>query len=213
MFKDIFKQMFKFNKTDPYLTKFYKNIMSGAAAGSLSLVFVYSLDYCRTKLANDIKGAKKGSTREFNGMMDVYAKTWQTDGIVGLYRGFVISCVGIAIYRGFYFGLYDSLKPIIIGEKSSFILDFSLGYAITVIAGLLSYPVDTIRRRMMMTSGQKVKYRGSIDCTTQILQKEGVKAMFHGAGANILRGMAGAGVLSGFDKFKEIYIYLRFGNK
>ena len=33
-------------------------------------------------------------------------------GIQGLYRGFVISAVGIFIYRGFYVGLYDSLKPI-----------------------------------------------------------------------------------------------------
>ena len=31
-------------------------------------------------------------------------------------------------------------------------------------------------------------------------------------GANILRGMAGAGVLAGFDKFKEFYISMRAGN-
>jgi len=28
-------------------------------------------------------------------------------------------------------------------------------------------------------------------------------------GANILRGVAGAGVLSGFDKFKELYVQWR----
>jgi solute carrier family 25 (adenine nucleotide translocator) protein 4/5/6/31 len=98
-------------------------------------------------------------------MIDVYRKTWATDGITGLYRGFVCSCVGIIVYRGAYFGLFDSLKPVVIGDKSSFILDFCLGYAITVSAGLLSYPIDTIRRRMMMTSGQAVKYKGSFDCT------------------------------------------------
>ncbi len=36
--------------------------------------------------------------------------------------------------------------------------------------GLLSYPIDTIRRRMMMTSGQAVKYAGSMDCGRQILK-------------------------------------------
>lgn len=97
-------------------------------------------------------------------MIDVYKQTMASDGFVGLYRGFVISCVGIFVYRGAYFGLYDSLKPIVIGDKSSFFLDFSLGYAITVTAGLLSYPIDTVRRRMMMTSGQAVKYNGSLDC-------------------------------------------------
>lgn len=194
--------------------QFFKNVASGGAAGALSLVFVYSLDYCRTKLANDAKGAAKGGgDRMYNGMIDVYVKTLKSDGFVGLYRGFVISCVGIIVYRGAYFGLYDSIKPLLLGEKSSFILDFCLGYAITVSAGLLSYPIDTIRRRMMMTSGQAVKYKGSIDCTLSIIRNEGSLALMKGAGANILRGMAGGGVLAGFDKFKEMYIYLRHGDK
>ena len=63
---------------------------------------------------------------------------------------------------------------------------------------------------MMMTSGQAVKYKGSIDCTIQILKNEGAMSMMKGAGANVLRGMAGAGVLAGFDKFKELYISWRF---
>ena len=32
-----------------------------------------------------------------------------------------------------------------------------------------------------------------------------------GAGANILRGVAGASVLAGFDKFKELYVRWRLG--
>ena len=87
---------------------------SGGAAGATSLAFVYSLDYARTRLANDSKSAKKGGTREFNGMVDVYRKTMASDGIAGLYRGFVISCVGIVVYRGLYFGMYDSLKPVLL---------------------------------------------------------------------------------------------------
>jgi len=38
----------------------------------------------------------------------------------------------------------------------------------------------------------------------QIAAKEGVKALFAGAGANILRGVAGAGVLAIYDKFQEL---------
>ena len=76
----------------------------------------------------------------------------------------------------------------------------------TVSAGLMSYPIDTIRRRMMMTSGQAVKYSGSLDCASQILRNEGFMSMMKGAGANILRGMAGAGTLAGFDLFTDYYI-------
>ena len=211
-FKDQIKAMFKSSKDEGYAMKFTKNVMSGGAAGAMSLCFVYSLDYCRTRLANDAKSGKKGGERQFNGMVDVYRKTIASDGIVGLYRGFVISCVGIVVYRGCYFGFYDTLKPIIIGDGGSFLASFALGYIVTISAGLVSYPIDTIRRRMMMTSGEAVKYKGSIDCTVQIIKNEGFMSLMKGAGANILRGVAGAGVLSGFDKFKEFYIKWRLGN-
>jgi len=211
-FKDKVKALFKASKSDPYPMKFGKNIASGGVAGALSLVFVYSLDYCRTRLANDMKGAKKGGgERQFTGMVDVYRKTIASDGVQGLYRGFVISCVGIVVYRGCYFGFYDTLKPIVLGEDAGLMVSFALGYIVTISSGLISYPIDTIRRRMMMTSGEAVKYKGAIDCGVQVMKAEGFMALMKGAGANILRGVAGAGVLSGFDKFKQLYIKLRVG--
>lgn len=209
-FKDQIKALFKPKKTDSYGIKFGKNIASGGAAGAMSLLFVYSLDYCRTRLANDAKAGSKGGERQFNGIIDVYRKTLASDGIAGLYRGFVISCVGIIVYRGFYFGLYDTLKPLLLGEDAGLLISFVLGYGVTVSAGLASYPIDTIRRRMMMTSGEAVKYKGSIDCTMQIIKGEGFMSLMKGAGANILRGMAGAGVLAGFDEFKKLYLSVRF---
>jgi len=204
-FKDTIKAMFKTPKTAPNYQKFGANIASGGAAGTMSLLFVYSLDYARTRLANDAKG--KGGERQFNGLVDVYVKTLKADGIQGLYRGFTISAVGIFIYRGMYFGLYDTLKPMLLGDDAGVTASFFLGWAVTVTAGLMSYPIDTVRRRMMMTSGGSgVKYKGSMDCFVQVLKNEGPMSLMKGAGANILRGIAGAGVLAGFDKFKAVYI-------
>jgi len=45
-----------------------------------------------------------------------------------------------------------------------------------------------------------------MDCFRQIIKHEGWNSLFRGAGVNVVRGVAGAGVLSGFDKFKKIYI-------
>jgi len=206
-FKDAIKAAFAVPKTASQGTKFVANIASGGAAGTMSLLFVYSLDYARTRLANDAKG--KGGERQFNGLVDVYTKTLKSDGIQGLYRGFAISAVGIFIYRGMYFGLFDTLKPLLLGDNANVTMSFLLGWGVTVTAGLMSYPIDTIRRRMMMTSGGGVKYKGSIDCGMQILKNEGFMSMMKGAGANVLRGVAGAGVLAGFDKFQAMYIAWR----
>jgi len=208
-FKDTIKALFKVDKNAPQYVKFGTNILSGGLAGSLSLTVVYSLDFARTRLANDAKG--KGGERQFNGLIDVYAKTLKTDGIQGLYRGFTISCVGIFIYRGMYFGLYDSLKPILLGADASVLMSFLLGWGVTIFSGLMSYPIDTVRRRMMMTSGSGVKYKGSIDCAVQVIKNEGFMSLMKGAGANILRGVAGAGVLAGFDKFSAVYLAWRLG--
>ncbi|KAJ3113058.1 ADP/ATP carrier protein [Phlyctochytrium bullatum] len=203
-FKDYFKRMFGFKKEANYWKWFAGNLASGGLAGASSLLFVYSLDYARTRLANDSKSAKKGGERQFNGLIDVYRKTLATDGIAGLYRGFVISCVGIIVYRGLYFGLYDSVKPVVLtgAWEGNFGISFALGFVITNAAGLASYPIDTIRRRMMMTSGEAVKYRSSFHAGSEIVKNEGFKSLFKGAGANILRAIAGAGVLSGYDQLQ-----------
>lgn len=130
------------------------------AAGATSLLFVYSLDYARTRLANDAKNAKTGGERQFNGLVDVYKKTLASDGLLGLYRGFGPSVLGIVVYRGLYFGLYDSIKPVLLvgSLEGNFLASFLLGWTVTTGAGIASYPLDTIRRRMMMTSGEVSTY-------------------------------------------------------
>ncbi|KAK7325039.1 hypothetical protein VNO77_29075 [Canavalia gladiata] len=214
-FKDYFKKLFNFKKErDGYWKWFAGNLASGAAAGVSSSVFVYSLDYARTRLANDAKAGNKGGERQFNGLVDVYRKTLNSDGVAGLYRGFNVSCVGIIVYRGLYFGLYDSLKPVLlVGTfQDSFLASFALGWLVTIGASIASYPLDTVRRRMMMTSGEAVKYESSFHAFSQIVKNEGTKSLFKGAGANILRAVAGAGVLAGYDKLQVLLLGKKYSS-
>nr|GFA38280.1 ADP,ATP carrier protein 1, mitochondrial-like [Tanacetum cinerariifolium] len=44
-------------------------------------------------------------------------ETLASDGIARLYRGLNISCAGIIVYHGLYFGLCDSLKPVLLTDK------------------------------------------------------------------------------------------------
>lgn len=118
-----------FDKKESYAKWAAGNLASGGAAGATSLLFVYSLDFARTRLAADARSAGKGGgERQFNGLADVYKKTLATDGVAGLYRGFGPSVVGIVVYRGLYFGLYDSLKPVVLvgALKTSFLASFAL---------------------------------------------------------------------------------------
>ena len=201
---DSFKKLFKQSEGDNSTLTLLKNTSAGAAAGATSLIAVYHFDYCRVRLANDVKFGKNAE-RQFSGMVDVYKKTFASDGIVGMYRGFVVSCVGIVVYRGIYFGLYDTLKLKLLKKDTGVMTAFVLGYGVTITAGLTSYPLDTIRCRMLMRSIEPVKYRGSIHCLSQIVKNEGVLSLWRGAGVTIARGIFGAVLLVGFDSLKASY--------
>ena len=201
--KDTYKKyLCPFNpKTEP--VKFFAgNMASGGAAGATSLCFVYPLDFARTRLAADVGDAE--GNREFNGLVDCLKKIAVKDGPQGLYQGFGISVVGIIFYRASYFGLFDTGKAMLLGEKGNLLATFMLGQVVTVSAGIISYPLDTVRRRLMMTSGAKEKlYNGTLDCFAKIMQNEGASAFFKGCLSNVIRGTGGALVLTFYDKIQE----------
>lgn len=76
----------------------------------------------------------------------------------------------------------------------------------TTVAGIISYPFDTVRRRMMMQSGRPVEermYKNTLNCWTVISKTEGPTAFFKGAFSNVLRGTGGALVLVFYDVVKD----------
>jgi solute carrier family 25 (adenine nucleotide translocator) protein 4/5/6/31 len=107
-FKDTYKKwLCPYNPATEFWKFFAGNMASGGAAGATSLMFVYPLDFARTRLATDVG---KGDSREFKGLVDCIMKIAKSDGIYGLYRGFGISVVGIIAYRALYFGGFDTGK-------------------------------------------------------------------------------------------------------
>lgn len=104
-FRDLFRKLIHSRNTQPH---FLTNLLAGATAGAVTQALVYPLDYARTRLANQTKSGRGG---EYLGLMDCIRKTYRSDGAEGLYRGFAVSCMCMVIYRGFYFGIYDSLRP------------------------------------------------------------------------------------------------------
>ena len=209
-FKDQIKRQFpRFDPKTNFWRSLLTNCASGGLAGSLSLLVVYPLDFIRTRLATDI--GKGEADREFKGMADVFSKILKSDGLIGMYRGFGISVIGIFIYRALYFGMFDTGKDALFADfrNASFLLTWAFAQFVTVFAGIMSYPLDTVRRRMMMQSGRADKmYTSTADCFFKILRNEGgIKPFFKGAGSNVIRGTGGALVLVFYNK---IQAYLGF---
>lgn len=200
-FKDNYKRMFLSNvdQKTHFWRYFFGSLASGGAAGATSLCFVYPLDFARTRLAVDVG---KGDTREFKGLTDCLVKVAKSDGPIGLYRGFLVSVQGIFIYRAAYFGLFDTAKSIF--HPENFFYTWLIAQIVTVSSGILSYPWDTVRRRMTMQSGRKdILYKNTMDCANKIYKNEGLFAFYKGAASNVIRGTGGALVLVLYDKIKK----------
>jgi len=206
-FKDTYKQIFcPYNPKTEFWKFFLGNLASGGAAGATSLMFVYPLDFARTRLAADVG---KGSERQFTGLVDCLKKIRAVDGVKGLYQGFGVSVLGIIAYRACYFGGYDTAKRTLLSDpKTSVIFKFIVAQCVTSISGIMSYPLDTVRRRMMMQSGRKgadIMYTGTIDCFRKISQNEGGKAFFKGALSNVFRGAGASLVLVLYDEMQMYF--------
>ncbi|XP_065211565.1 ADP,ATP carrier protein 2-like [Planococcus citri] len=207
-FKDIYKQVFLggVDKNKQFFRYFLGNLASGGAAGATSLCFVYPLDFARTRLAADVgKGNEK---REFKGLGDCISKVYKADGLGGLYKGFGVSVQGIIIYRAAYFGFFDTAKGMLPDPKNAgFFVSWGIAQVVTTVAGIVSYPFDTVRRRMMMQSGRaksEILYKNTLHCWAVIAKTEGTGAFFKGAFSNVLRGTGGALVLVLYDELKNL---------
>ena len=210
-FKDTYQQFFLggVDKETHFLRWFAGNLASGGAAGATSLLVVYPLDFARTRLAADMG---KGDARKFKGMLHCLQTIAATDGVMGLYRGFVVSLYGIIVYRAAFFGGYDTMKGVVLSKKNTagmsptakFFASWGVAQIVTTIAGVVSYPFDTVRRRMMMQAGKKeIMYKSTADCWVKIFQAEGFRGFFKGALTNAIRGSGGAIVLVAYDEMQK----------
>eukprot|EP01102_Stenamoeba_stenopodia_P001181 TRINITY_DN11026_c0_g1_i1.p1 TRINITY_DN11026_c0_g1~~TRINITY_DN11026_c0_g1_i1.p1 ORF type:complete len:297 (-),score=60.76 TRINITY_DN11026_c0_g1_i1:130-1020(-) len=195
IFKDIIRTLFRNKPSDSYGVFFLSNLASGAVAGGVSLLFVYPIDYVTTLWTANL--VNETGVAPYSSIKDIVVSTYREYGITGFYPGMLVSLFGIVLYRGLYFGLYDSVRPLL-GRKPSFLASFGLGYLTTVAAGLASYPIDTIRRAMMLTHSHN-----ALATANAIVKDSGVQGLFAGASVNILRTIASSLALVVYDMLTQ----------
>ncbi len=204
-FKDKYKKIFVRHSPKTDKLKFFgENLLSGGAAGATTLVFVYPLDFARTRLGADVG---MGKARQFTGLWNCISTIHKQNGMRGLYGGFGVSVGGIMVYRAAFFGGFDTAKSLLLQDPTNppILASWLIAQCVTTTAGIMSYPFDTVRRRIMMQAGRPDKlYAGTLDCWRKIARNEGPRAFFKGALSNALRGSGGALVLVLYDQFQKV---------
>lgn len=188
-------------KYDDFYKRLLVNVGAGACAGAGSLVFVYPLDFARTRLAADL--GKDGVNREFKGLHDCLSGTIRRGGVTAVYQGFLTSLVMFSFYRGLYFGLYDSARDALQWQHP--VLKWGIAVTTTAVAGLPVYPLDTVRRTQMMEAGKRSGGVGFWVAAQRIYTKAGLPGFYVGCVPNIVRGMGGSVVLVLYDELTKLY--------
>jgi solute carrier family 25 (mitochondrial adenine nucleotide translocator), member 4/5/6/31 len=188
----------------------YYSFLCGGLAGSTATTVLYPIQFLRTRLAADV--AMDGIRRYPRGMMDVLQSTLKVDGIRGLYQGYGIAVAGVFLYRSLHLGGYDVLKewwrPLPIENSAqcyqsytlSWMEKFLIAQIVSLVAGTVCYPIDTVRRRLMMQAGQDTKqYRNALHAFYGIARHEGAVGFFRGLGPNLVRSVGASLLLLSYD--------------
>ena len=159
--KEEIRKVINNNLSEQYFSPLQINFISGASASWISRGFLYPIEYARNVLARNT-GSQKQTV--FGCLKD----TIKTKGIAEIYRGSMISFFGAALYRGTSFGIFDTFKGSMDGDLER----WGLAYFSAMMAILVTYPTDTIRRRLMCSSkNRNSKYSGLIDCSLKMYSR------------------------------------------
>jgi solute carrier family 25 (mitochondrial adenine nucleotide translocator), member 4/5/6/31 len=179
----------------------YASFLCGGLAGGTATTLLYPIQFLRTRLAADV--GTTGHRSYPHGMRDVLRATLRVDGIVGLYQGYGIALAGIFLYRSLHMGGYDAIKTVAKTELT-WTDKFAAAQFVSLVAGTICYPIDSVRRRLMMQAGKEVKlYRHSIHAFQSIFRQEGIRGFYRGLGPNLVRSFGAALLLVSYDAIQS----------
>ncbi len=117
-------------------------------------------------------------------------------------HGFTLTCMQSAVYRGAFFGLYDSFRPWV---RSQYPNDpiwtrFVLGWSVCYVAGFLSAPFGAILNTRIQTKTNGVRSAISIS------QTSGIRGYWQRIGTgSIFRSVAGGTAIALYDLIQQKY--------
>lgn len=215
-FNDAFKDMVRNGQTgtsnDLSMTQ---RMMAGTMAGLCQTTITYPLELIRTRLS--LGAAMSGV--EYKGIFDCLKLTVRYEGVAALYKGIGPTYVSGAPYVGLQMTFFDVYRELLVpssaGGNSGGGSDFVGNIARMMVAGAcagmtaqtITYPGDTIRRRMQSNGigGRDRIYSNSWQCMVKVVADEGIVGLYQGLGINIIRGIPGAAIqFAAYETLKSL---------
>lgn len=180
----------------------FKNLIAGAVAGSVSRTFTAPFDRLKTVMQ------ALGSRKDIK-IVGGFKFMIEEGGITGLWRGNGINVLKIAPEVALKFAFYEELKNLFRGkdkEREATILErFVSGSVAGCMAQSTIYPLEVLKTRLVLR--KTGEYSSVFDCAGKIIRNEGYRAFYKGYLPNVLGIIPYAGTdLAVYETLKRFYM-------
>ncbi|XP_066544430.1 calcium-binding mitochondrial carrier protein Aralar1 [Amia ocellicauda] len=195
----------KFTQKDGSIPLFAE-IMAGGCAGGSQVIFTNPLEIVKIRLqvAGEITTGPRVSALSV--VRDL--------GFFGLYKGAKACFLRDIPFSAIYFPVYAHTKTQLADENGRLgaLQLLTAGAIAGIPAASLVTPADVIKTRLQVAArAGQTTYSGVIDCFRKILQEEGFRALWKGAGARVCRSSPQFGVTLVTYELLQRWFYIDFG--
>jgi len=156
-----------------------KSFLAGSFSGTCSTILFQPLDLVKTRLQSPLAlGNKSG------GMMTVALNVVKNERVLGLWKGVAPSLTRTVPSIGVYFSCLHYMRSNFGSSDPGPLESIFMGVSARSVAGLSMLPFTVVKTRF--ESGQ-FQYRGVIQALVSIYKGEGLKGLFSGTSATLLR--------------------------
>lgn len=189
-------------------------MVAGSGGNLIAALLVYPADMLKTRL---IVQNVNPSLSNYHGIIHGFRKIWKTEGFVALYKGLLPTFLGVIPFAGGSFLAYEILDSSIAMSPSGLtpMYMFVSGCLAAAVAKTLSFPFDTIRKKMQAQSktlpnngGVDVQFKGMTGALFQTVKVNGITGLWRGLSANLLKIAPNAGIMFlSFEYSKRIFLF------
>jgi hypothetical protein len=200
-------------------TKPLHKFIAGAVAGTTACLACYPLDLVRTRLTTELEGHE-----HYQGIRDAFRKVYQTEGLKGFYSGVGPTLLVAVPNFAISYTVYGTLKEYTLDDDLFYNLrridadsgEPKLGFWLTVgcgawsgiLATLVTFPMDTIRRRMQIQSLHvpAEQRMTSYQQLHSLIMKEGLVSLYRGLTPEILKVIPMVGTMFTVYEFAKDHL-------
>lgn len=205
-------------------TPAWQKFLAGATAGTTACLACYPLDLVRTRLTTQLEGAE-----HYRGIADAFGKIARHEGLTGFYSGVTPTLMVAVPNFAISYTVYGTLKEYTLDDELFYNLrridadsgEPKLGLVLTVLCGACSgilatcvtFPMDTVRRRMQIQSLHDLEHKSAQQHFVSVVRNEGFQGIYRGITPELLKVVPMVGTMFLVYEFTKDMLNVRHNRR